>query len=117
MGRAMRVLIVEDEYLIAMDIMATLKRGGCEVAGVAGSVSKALRLIEDQSCDAVILDANLYGDSAEPVAAALRQRGIPYLVVSGYSTGQRAGLLATAPFLAKPCAPADLIAAVQALQS
>lgn len=112
----MHVLVVEDEYLIAMDIVAALKHAGCEVAGVAGTVSKALRLLHDRRCDAAVLDANLDGDSAEPVAKALLQRGIPYLVVSGYSTGQRPGLLATAPFLAKPCMLDDLVAAVLALE-
>lgn len=111
----MRVLIVEDEYMIALDAAAALEHAGCEVVGIAATVNKALRLLDDERCDAVVLDANLWGDSAEPVAAALLQRGIPYLVVSGYSTGQRPGLLATAPFLSKPCAPAELVAAVLAL--
>lgn len=113
----MRILIVEDEYLIAMEIAAALKLAGCVVAGVAGSVAKALRLLDDERCDAVVLDANLSGDSAEPVAKVLVQRGIRYLVVSGYNSSQRPGLLATAPFLAKPCAPASLVAAVLALQN
>ena len=110
-------MIVEDEYMIAMDIAVALKHAGCEVAGFAASVTKALRLLDDERCDAVVLDADLNGDSSEPVAAALLQRGIPYLVVSGYNTGQLPGLLAAAPFLAKPCKPTALVAAVLALRS
>ena len=112
----MRVLIVEDEYMIALDTAAVLKHAGCDVAGIAGSVAKALRLLDDERCDAVVLDANLSGDSAEPVAAALLQRGSPYVVVSGYNTVQLPGLLASAPFLAKPYKPANLAAAVLALR-
>ena len=112
----MRILIVEDEYLIASGAASALKQAGCEVVGMAPSVSKALRLFNDHGCDAAVLDANLNGESAEPVAVALRLSGVPYLVLSGYSTDQRTGALADGPFLAKPYRAADLVASVQALR-
>jgi DNA-binding response OmpR family regulator len=113
----MRVLIVEDDYLIATSTADVLQRAGCEVAGVAGSVQKALQTIADPGCDAALLDADLRGASSEPVAAALRQRGIPFLVVSGYTNDQRTGALAEAPFLAKPWKESALVAAVKALRA
>jgi DNA-binding response OmpR family regulator len=112
----MRVLIVEDEYLIALDAADTLERAGLKVVGIAGSVKKALKLLAESGCDAALLDANLDGDSAEPVATALHQRGIPFLVVTGYTMEQRLGALAKAPFLSKPYMAADLTAAVLALR-
>ena len=111
----MRVLIVEDEYLIASGAAALLEEAGCEIVGMAGSVTKALRLIADVGCDAAVLDANLDGVSSEPVAVALRQQGVPFLVLSGYATTQRPGALADAPYLAKPCKAGDLVASVLAL--
>lgn len=113
----MRVLIVEDEYLIAVDAKATLEQAGCEIIGVVGTVTKALNVLAPGACDAVLLDANLGGESAEPVAAALQQRGIPFLVVTGYDANRRPSALAGAPFLSKPCKPADLVKAVLALQA
>lgn len=112
----MRVLIVEDEYLIACSEATALRQAGCDVVGMAGTVPRALQLLDDNPCDVAVLDANLHGESAEPVAMAMRQRGIPFLVLSGYAKDQQTGALAGAPFLAKPCKAADLIAAVQALQ-
>lgn len=112
----MRVLIVEDEYFVAQDIAEILEQAGCEIVGIAGSVAKALRLLDDEGCDAAVLDGNLQGLSSEPVAAALRQHGIPFLMLSGYAADQRQGVSAEAPYLAKPYLPADLVAAVLALQ-
>lgn len=112
----MRVLIVEDEYFIAAGAAAALEQAGCKVVGMAASVSKAIEMLDDCGCDAAVLDANLGGDSAEPVAAAMRQIGVPFLVTSGYAKHQQTGTLADAPYLAKPCQPAALVAAVLALR-
>ncbi len=111
----MRVLIVEDEFIIAMDNKFMLEDAGCEVGGVAASVKEAEQLIDANGWDAVLLDANLNGDSAEPVAARLRQRGVPFLVLSGYSADQMKGALSNAPFLSKPAESETLVSAVRAL--
>jgi DNA-binding response OmpR family regulator len=113
----MRVLIVEDEYLIALDAADVLERAGFEIVGIAGSVKKALHVLVENSCDAALLDANLDGDSSDPVATVLNQRGIPFLVVTGYGAEQRQGTLAEAPFLSKPYLAADLVAAIHALRN
>ena len=112
----MRVLIVEDEYLIAAGAAAALQQAGCEVVGMAGNVAKAMQLLEGSGCTAAVLDANLDGASAEPVATALLERGIPFLVISGYTARQRQGALAGAPFIAKPFSAVDLVARVLALR-
>jgi DNA-binding response OmpR family regulator len=104
-----RILIIEDEWLIAMVIERTLTQAGLVVAGKSGSVGRARHLIETTSCDAVVLDANLGGASAEPLAVLLRTRGTPFAVVTGYASTHRSGALATAPYLGKPFQPAQLV--------
>ncbi len=113
----MRVLVVEDEPFIAMDIASMISRAGWSTVGPAGSIPKALKLIEEQGCEAAVLDANLNGVSAAPIAETLEARGIPFIVLSGYGTGELPGLLSRAPFLAKPCKAAKLVALVRSLRS
>lgn len=112
----MRILIVEDEYLIASGAASALSRAGFDVVGMTGSIDRAMQMIAGRGCDAVVLDANLDGVSAAPVAAALLRAGIPFVVVSGYAHDQRDGPLAEAPFLGKPYAVPDLVSAVFALR-
>ena len=71
--RGLRVLVGEDEPLIAMEIEEVLSDAGFESVQLAATVEQALLLVEADGCDAAVLDANLGGMSAEPVAAALRQ--------------------------------------------
>ena len=107
--RTVRVLIVEDEPMIALGLEDVLIDAGFEIAGVAGKLEKALALIEDGACDAAIVDANLAGVSASPIANALTKRGLPFIVTSGYSQQQMLGQFAGAPFLQKPCRPELLV--------
>ncbi|AGK59890.1 signal transduction histidine kinase [Hyphomicrobium denitrificans 1NES1] len=79
-----RILIVDDEPLIAMDIVASLEDEGCQIVGPAGTLQKALNLIERKEIDAALLDANLSGDPVDTIAAALARRKIPFAFVSGY---------------------------------
>jgi DNA-binding response OmpR family regulator len=111
----MRVLIVEDEFFIAMDNQFVLEEAGFEVGGVAATVQEAEQFIDRNGWDAAILDANLNGVSAEPIAKRLRQCGVPFLVLSGYSSDQMKGALADAPFLSKPSETNTLVSAVLAL--
>jgi DNA-binding response OmpR family regulator len=113
----MHILVLEDEPLVAVDIAATIADAGWDVVGPAGSIPKALRRIEEQGCEAAILDANLAGVSAAPVAETLKARGIPFIVLSGYNNEQLTGLLSDAPFLAKPYDPDDLVALVRSLRA
>jgi CheY-like chemotaxis protein len=83
--RGRRLLVVEDEYLIAADLALALDDGGAEVVGPAGSVEDALELIAAQSpLDAAVLDINLGNERAYPIADALRERGVPFIFATGY---------------------------------
>ena len=107
-----RILIVEDEPLIALNLEELLVDAGFEITAVAGKLEKALALIESGACDAAIVDANLAGVSASPLASALTARGLPFIVLSGYSSEQLQGAFPGALFLQKPCRPARLVEAL-----
>lgn len=110
-----RVLVVEDNALIAMAIEAALRGHGCVVVGPAATLDEALALAlaRTEAPDAAVLDVNLGGASVEPVAAALRGRGVPYVLATGY--GDSAALAGDVTVLRKPFATADLLAAVRRL--
>lgn len=112
----MRVLIVEDEWLIALAIEQALTAAGFTVAANCRSPDEAREALGASTPDAAVLDGNLRGANAEDVASELEARGIPFIVLSGYSRTQLGGSsLARAPFLAKPFRPADLVKAVRGL--
>jgi len=79
-----RVLVVEDDYLVAMDIVRTLERAGAEVIGPAPAVEAALEALEQAVPDGAILDINLGGEMAFPVADALMALGVPFIFATGY---------------------------------
>ena len=72
-----RVLIVEDEFTIAMDLAAYVENLGCEPVGPAGSVAQALVLEQLEPLTAAIVDFNLRGQPSTPIIRALVVRGIP----------------------------------------
>jgi CheY-like chemotaxis protein len=79
------ILIVEDEMLVAMALEDLFRQLGCEVLGPANSVERALSMLERMQPDVALLDLNLNGEPVTPVARALTDRGVPFVVTSGYS--------------------------------
>ena len=110
-----RILIVEDDPMLALDLEELIADAGFKVAAIAGKLEKALALIESGGFDAAIVDANLGGVSASPLASALTARGLPFIVLSGYSSEQLQGAFPGALFLQKPCRPAQLIQALHTI--
>ena len=100
---------------MAHDIQDFLVEAGFEIAGLAGRLEKALALIENALFDAAIVDANLGGVSSSPAASALTARGLPFIVLSGYSREQVQGAFLGALFIQKPCRPAQLIQALNTI--
>lgn len=80
----LRVFIAEDEALVAIFLEDLLEELGCTVAGCAGHVSRALALVDALQFDVAIVDINLAGESAYPVAEALKRRAIPFVFATGY---------------------------------
>jgi DNA-binding response OmpR family regulator len=108
-NQTVRVLILEDEPLIAFGIEDILLEAGFAIAGVTTKLESALALIESGACDAAIVDSNLAGVCADPAAVALVARGLPFVVLSGYSEEQLKNSFSGARFLQKPCRPEVLI--------
>ncbi len=82
----MRVLLVEDEMMLAMMAEDTLAELGCSVVS-ASRVATALVLVRDKSFDVALLDVNVAGEEVYPVAAALAERGVPFVFATGYGQG------------------------------
>ncbi|WP_102108280.1 response regulator [Oceaniglobus roseus] len=98
-----RILIVEDELAIAIDLKRIVAELGYEVAGMAGTLSRALQQLEDPGAvDAVLLDANLHGESALPVAERLKELRIPFAITSGYEAEELRHSGFPRPHVAKP---------------
>jgi PAS domain S-box-containing protein len=110
-----RFLVVEDESLIALDLVDTLQRLGASEVRHASTEQESLALLEQLSFNCALLDANLHGRSVENIAGALMRRRLPFAFVTGYG---RAGLpvdFQQAPVLTKPVNDEELLEAVTAL--
>jgi len=107
-----KVLVVEDESLIAMDIEDTLLALGCEIVGPTGKLETALRLAREERLDAAVLDVTVTGGKTYAVAEQLLARGIPFVLASGYGAWALPDDLRDRPRLTKPFTPAQLKEAV-----
>ena len=97
-----KVLVVEDEMMIALLIEDALCALGAQVVGPAARLDAALRLASEASIDAAILDVNIRGGNSYPVADILATRGIPFIFCSGYSDWALEGRYRDRPHLIKP---------------
>lgn len=98
----MRVLVIEDEALVAMLIEDILADLGCIVAGTATRLEEAIGLAGSLAFDVAILDMNLDGFRTDSVAEALAERGIPFLFATGYGSGGVPEAFRGVPVLPKP---------------
>jgi PAS domain S-box-containing protein len=109
-GRRLRVLVVEDEAIVAFEIEQNLQEAGFEVVGPAARVAEALELLKEFGCDAAVLDINLGAETSEPIARLLSDKGTPFVTVSGYSQDQRPSGFSGGAFLTKPLRAELLVA-------
>lgn len=103
-----RILVIEDEFLIALEITAALEQGGFSSVEQAASEKEALKRITEERWDGVIADANLNGRSIDRIASLLGQRSIPFIVVTGYGKDTLPAAIGAAPVLEKPFHGAQL---------
>ena len=113
--RGLRVLVVEDVAVLAWRVRDVLRRAGAEVVGPAPDVPRALALLDGHEVNAAVLDMNLDGEPADPIADALAERGVPFLFLTGYGSGSTEGRHAGRPTLGKPLKPQALIRALAGL--
>ena len=102
--KGLRLLLVEDETMVAMMVEDMLSELGCVVVEVAGSVSAGLAAAsrEAEPIDGAVLDVNLGSETVYPVAEALKARGVPFVFSTGYSTAGIADRFAGVSIIAKP---------------
>jgi DNA-binding NarL/FixJ family response regulator len=84
--RGLRVLLVEDSYLVASSLSRMIRDLGGEVVGPVATVQEALPLVSGRACDVGILDVNLGGETSEPVANRFVEMKLPFMFVTGYSS-------------------------------
>ena len=104
-----RILVVEDEYFLADDLKHTLAGHGAEVIGPVGTLEAADRLVGRGGVDCAVLDINLRGEMAFPVADRLREAGIPFLIATGYGGSAMPERFRDVPHLQKPFEPGRLL--------
>ena len=108
-----RVLVAEDEYMIAEEIATVLGDAGAEVLGPMPRVADALRLLAAENrIDGALLDVNLGGEAVWPVVDALLARGVPLVLASGYDAGAIPQAYARLPRCEKPVTGHDLARAL-----
>ena len=105
--QGVKVLVVEDEYLVAALMEDILESAGCVVAGPIPRLAQALDAANREACDVAVLDVNLAGERVYPVADILAQRNVPFVFLTGY--GVLPGEYANRPRLCKPFKMADLL--------
>lgn len=97
-----RVLVVEDESLVAMLLETILEDMGCTPVGPAATVAEGLTMVESETLDAALLDVNVAGHQVFPVAEALMARGVPFVFSTGYGEGGLPDEWRGRPTLQKP---------------
>jgi CheY-like chemotaxis protein len=109
-----QILVVEDAFLVAMDLHMLLSSAGYDVIGPVASVGKALGLIDGHPVDAALLDINLSDGSVFPAADALAARDIPFVFLTGHSNAMLPPQHHCRALIAKPYSPGPLLAALAA---
>ena len=105
-----RILIVEDEYLVADDLARDLRGLGAEVVGPMGTLDEALALLATRPrLDGAVIDVNLHGVMSYPAAALLVATQTPFLFVTGYDTWTIDDRYRDVPRREKPVRPAEVV--------
>jgi DNA-binding response OmpR family regulator len=106
-----KVLIVEDDFLIAQDLRAVLRSAGYKVCGTVATSAAALQfLVGAERPDGVLLDVSLGDRDASPVAQLLTSQGVPFMLVTAYERQQLPSAMRGRPLVAKPYSAETLVA-------
>jgi len=115
----LRILVVEDEFLVAAEIVAILEDAGHTVVGPVGSVDTATALLRDGDMpDLAVIDVNLRGRSAAPLARRMNDLGVPFCVCTGYRLSDlRASFGDDVTTLQKPVTPENLLRTIHLIRN
>jgi DNA-binding response OmpR family regulator len=113
--QGVKVLVIEDEYLVASLIEDMLESAGCIVSGPIPRLAQALEAASSETCDVAVLDVNLAGERIYPVADILARRNVPFVFVTGYGANTLPGAYAGCPRIHKPFKIAELLGALSSM--
>ncbi|MCF6371327.1 response regulator [Rhizobium halophilum] len=105
----LKVLIVEDEGIVALLIEDMLQDLGCEIVTSVGGLKQAYGIAATAQIDLAVLDVNLGGERSFPVAKILRERGVPFMFSTGYGAAGLPAELSGSPVLSKPFSAKALV--------
>lgn len=111
----LRVLVVEDEHLVALALTDDLEDAGAIVVGPASTVDNAMALASEHPIDAAVLDIRLDSELVFPVADTLMARGVPFLFTTGYDADAVPAAYAHVPKCEKPAANSAVLAVLASL--
>ena len=112
-GEPVRILVVEDEALIALMLEDMVEGMGCAVTALAPRVALGVAMADSGNFDVAILDVNVAGENVEPVAERLASRGVPFIFATGYGEAGVPLRYRDRPVVAKPFRSEQLEAAIQ----
>ena len=110
-----RVLVIEDEYYIADDLRRTLDSAGAKVVGPCSTLANADAAIDRGEFDCAVIDLNLHGESAVPIADRLMREGRSFAIATGYGSDVVPDHLKAVPRIEKPFDPPALLEIVKQL--
>ena len=110
----LRIMIVEDNAFVALDLSDMLEEAGFQIIACVGTTADALRVLESKRPDMAVLDFNLRQQTSHPIAARLAELDIPYMFLSGQS---RDTIGTDQPLMRKPFRPDALIDALHDLNN
>jgi DNA-binding response OmpR family regulator len=110
-----RILLIEDEPLVSMDMESVLSAAGCVICGPAGNIDEARRLSNEGEYHAALLDANLEGHPVDEIAELLGRRDCAFAFVTGYGREALPAGFRNAALLGKPYSPDQLLTTVELL--
>jgi|SoimicMinimDraft_9_1059737.scaffolds.fasta_scaffold28973_2 CheY-like chemotaxis protein len=108
-----RVLVVEDEFLVALELSRIVERAGYSVVGPAESVDATRKVLAQQEVDLALLDINLRGELVFPIAEYLEAHGLPYIFVTGNSPSSLPAEYRHRPLVQKPYNSELLLALIE----
>jgi DNA-binding response OmpR family regulator len=110
---ALRVVIIEDNFLLAEALADGLRRLGCQIVNTVGTLDEARAAADRGDFDLAIVDLDLHGMSALPVVDALAQKGVPYILASWTGGGEIDERYRSAARVAKPYKMGEIAAAIE----